>query len=112
MNIFSFALLFLLLVAGAIAHWVKKKMRGEIGGSLLDYFIADYPGRSVSVLGVLLFTATTTAASTAGAIVDPLILWQELITTYRIPSVSVLAIGGSLATGWAFDSGLNKGRPK
>jgi hypothetical protein len=109
MNLLSFALLFFLMFTGAVAHWAKKKLRGELHGSLLDYFVADYPGRSVSVFGVFLVTATSAASTDASAIVDPIMLWTELVTSYTIPSISWFALGSALATGWMFDSGINKG---
>lgn len=112
MNLLSFALVFVLMFIGAVAHWGKKKIRGEIGGSIIDYFIADYPGRSASVFSVFVLTATSAASTDASAIVDPLMLWAEIVAHYTIPTLSWYAIGGALASGWMFDSGINKGAAK
>lgn len=109
MNIFSFLLLFFLMLCGAIAHWINKKLRKEIEGTLIDYFIADYPGRSASVISVLIVTSFAASATDASAIVDPMMLWHELSTTYNIPTISMFAIGGALQSGWSFDSALNRG---
>jgi len=111
MNILSFILLFCIMLIGAVAHWVKKKVRGEVRGTLLDYFVADYPGRSASVLSMFIATAAVAASTDASAIVDPIMLWEQLRTTYTIPSISWFAMGGALSTGWSFDSGINKGGP-
>jgi len=112
MNILSFLLVFFLMLIGAIAHWVKKKHRKEIEGTLVDYFFADYPGRSASVLSIFVVTAATASATDASAIVDPVMLWHELATTYNIPTISMFAIGGALQSGWSFDSAINKGTSK
>jgi len=112
MNILSFVLVFFLMLIGAIAHWIKKKHRKEIEGTLVDYFFADYPGRSASVLSIFVVTAATASATDASAIVDPVMLWHELSTTYNIPTISVFAIGGALQSGWSFDSMINKGASK
>ena len=109
MNILSFVLMFILMMIGSVAHWTKKKIRKEVAGNIVDYYFADYPGRSISVIGVLLASAATAATSAASAIVDPMMLWHELATSYTIPSISFAAIGGALSWGWMFDSGLNKG---
>lgn len=109
MNVISFLIIFSLMLAGAIGHWVKKKLRKEISGNIIDYFFADYPGRSVSVIGALLVSAVGAASSEASTIIDPAMLWNQLTTTYTIPTVSWFAIGGALTWGWTFDSGINKG---
>lgn len=109
MNILSFVILFLFMLVGAIAHWVKKKLSGEIRGTLVDYFFSDYPGRSVSVLSVFIGTAFTVASTDASGIVDPIMLWEQVKATYTIPSVSWFALGGALSWGWSFDSAVNKG---
>ena len=109
MNILSFLIIFSLMLIGAVAHWAKKKMRKEVSGNIVDYFFADYPGRSVSVIGVLLASASAAATSEASTIIDPFMLWHEIVTNYTIPSISWLAIGGALTWGWTFDSGINKG---
>lgn len=112
MNILSFLIIFALMIIGAVAHWMKKKARGEVNGSIIDYFYADYPGRSVSVIGLLLASAATAATSDASVIVDPIMIWGQLTQNYTIPSVSWVAMGGALSWGWAFDSGVNKGAEK
>lgn len=109
MNVISFLIIFTLMLIGAVAHWAKKKLRNEVTGNIVDYFIADYPGRSVSVLGVLIISAAGAATSEASAIIDPVMMWNEIVTNYTIPSVSWFALGGALSWGWMFDSGVNRG---
>ena len=109
MNLYSFALFFILMFIGSVAHWAKKKARKEIAGNIIDYYLADYPGRSLSVIAVFAATAATAASSAASAIADPIMLWHEIIVNHTIPDVSFAAIGSALSWGWMFDSGLNKG---
>jgi len=109
MNVLSFLLLFTLMLVGAISHWVKKKSRKEVEGTILDYFFADYPGRSASVIAILFASAAGAATGDASSIVDPTMLWNELVQHYTIPTISWMAIGGALSWGWQFDSAVNKG---
>ena len=108
-NVFSFLFVLILMMIGAVGHWVHKKLRKEVQGTLLDYIFADYPGRSASVLGVFLVSSATVGATTVSAIVDPFMLWDQLVTTRSIPSICAAGIGAALTHGWSFNSGINKG---
>jgi hypothetical protein len=112
MNLLTFLLLFILMCIGAVSHWIKKKVRKEVQGNIVDYFIADYPGRSASVIGIFIVTAATASATDASAIVDPIMLWHQIVTTYNIPTISMFALGGALQSGWSFDSAINRGGEK
>ena len=109
MNLYSFALIFALQMIGSVSHWISKKSRKEVVGSIIDYYLADYPGRSLSVIAVFAASSAAAASSSASAIIDPVMLWDQIVHYHTIPDVCVAAIGSALAWGWTFDSGINKG---
>jgi hypothetical protein len=108
-NLFSFLFVLALMFLGAVAHWLHKKLRREVQGSIVDYFVADYPGRSASVIVVFIGSAAGVGFTDIAHIIEPSMLWEQLRTTHTIPSICAAAIGGALTWGWSFDSGINKG---
>lgn len=93
---------------GMVAHYVKKRGRGEVAGSPIDYFLADYPGRTVATITA--FLAASLTAATTGAIngLDPSTFFAALRHGgLHVPSMSVMVSAFTL--GWMFDSGINKG---
>lgn len=107
-NIGSLLAFILLAFVGAAAHWWKKKRRGEIRGTLLDYLIADKPGSTMSMgLGVLV--AAVIAANTGG--LDGL-AWHYVVDLFRLgqfPFSLLNTVIAALGAGWIADSSLNRG---
>lgn len=79
-------------VAGMLAHYLKKWLRGEIVGDLGDYLFRDH--KSATVLAVLSLFGTSAS------------LWLSGQFAGMQPGPFLLL---AFATGWACDSALNKG---
>jgi hypothetical protein len=79
-------------IVGMVAHYIKKLATGDVTGSLADYFLRDYPGRSAgAIFGYGMAAATVLATGAIGS----MDLW--------------VAIGSGVTTGWTCDSAFNKG---
>lgn len=107
-DILSFVTFFILMLVGAYLHYIKLCKQGRHFGGLVDYLVADYPGRTVSV-GIALLTASW-AACTAGVAdaINPELVWTMLMAgKIHIPSVTIAV--GAVVAGAGFDSQLNKG---
>lgn len=93
---------------GMIAHWYKKKRRGEVNGNLISYMLADYPGRSFTTLTTFLTIAYGAAASGA---IDGLNLphFVELLSNGKLDTGTVGVIASAFMLGWTLDSAVNKG---
>lgn len=79
-------------IVGIVAHYFKKLANKDVTGSLADYFLRDYPGRSAAAICGYGMAAATALAS---GVVGPMELWT--------------AIGAGFTTGWTSDSAFNKG---
>lgn len=79
---------------GMLGHFAKKRLRGEIQGSLFRYLFCDRP--SATLLALLSFIAAGAALAGAGALNDL--------------SVTSL-VGLAFTTGYTVDSALNRGAP-
>lgn len=77
---------------GMAAHYFKKRMRGEVLNGFTDYFIRDYPGRS---MGAAFAFALAAAGLLATGAIDAMSAWA--------------AAGCGFTTGWTCNSALNKG---
>ncbi|RCS59708.1 hypothetical protein [Parvibium lacunae] len=78
-------------MVGMLAHFYKKKMRGEIAGNLADYLVRDHADATL----LMLLTFAGTAAT----------MW---LTGQLVMSDGAL-IALAFNSGWAIDSGVNKG---
>ena len=79
-------------IVGMLAHYIKKLAAGDVTGSLADYFLRDYPGRSAgAIFGYSMAAATVLATGVIGS----MDMW--------------VAIGSGVTTGWTCDSAFNKG---
>lgn len=107
-NIGSLLVFILFSLIGAIAHWWKKKERGEIQGNLIAYLFADSPGSTGMTLFVISGAAIT--AATTGAL-DGLDVSVTLaaLKQWQIPMSTAHALIAAFTLGWAVDSGINKG---
>lgn len=95
-------------LAGIWAHWFKKHKRAELLCTFREYLLEDYPGRSMSMIGV--FIGMSFAAAASGAIngLDLAIAWSLIKHgTVHVPTVSV--ISSAFMLGWTLDSAINKG---
>lgn len=77
---------------GMVAHYSKKRLRAEVDGSAIDYFLRDYPGHTTGAL--FAFGCAAAALLASGAL--------ESMSTWT-------AVGAGLTTGWTADSAINKG---
>jgi hypothetical protein len=82
-------------LVGSMAHFVVKRAKGEIAGSLYRYMVVDYPGRSFSALVGLV--AATAAAEAVGG-----------LSGMTVPGV----VAAGFTAGYATDSAFNKGSLK
>lgn len=107
-NILSLLAFVVVAFLGAIAHWGKKKRRGEVQGKLIDYLVADSPG-STTMMAVAILVAAITAAMT-GALdgLDLHVAWAYL-KVWNIPMPTAHVLVSAFTLGWMADSGLNKG---
>lgn len=108
-NLYSLVLVLALMLAGVVGHWVKKKARKEINGSLFDYLFLDNKVNSGVTGGSIMLAAMTASATGAADVIDPRLLWQMVTQTASIPAISLFALGAALQSGWQLDSMLNKG---
>lgn len=108
-NLVSFAFVLAVMLAGAIGHWIKKKARKQIRGNLISYLFADSPGNSAMAGGSIIVASIAAAATGAADFIDPRLLWGMAVTTGNVPAHSFFMLGTTFTTGWALDSGFNKG---
>jgi hypothetical protein len=80
--------------AGMLGHYIKKFVRKEIEGSLLDYFVTDHWRNSVA--------AISTLATALGAV-----LYAHGFDGMTVSQV----IWAAAATGFGADSAMNKATP-
>lgn len=108
LNITQLCLFIAIGLIGMWSHWFKKSRRGELHGRFVDYLFADYPGRSMSTLTVLLVASFTAASQGAisGLDIITAIKWLEHGQLYW-PTCGV--ISSAFSIGWMLDSGINKG---
>jgi hypothetical protein len=107
-NLYATSIFFLASLLGLIAHWYNKKRRDEISGNLMSYLIADYPGRSLSTITVLICTAFAAVQTGAADSIDiRMIIAQLQNGNLYMPSVNGLI--GAFTIGWVLDSSINKG---
>jgi hypothetical protein len=79
-------------LVGAIAHFLVKRAKGEISGSLYRYMVVDHPGRSfAAIVGIV---AATAAAEAVGG-----------LSGMTLPGV----VAAGFTAGYAADSAFNKG---
>ncbi|MEK6849142.1 MAG: hypothetical protein AABY01_01080 [Nanoarchaeota archaeon] len=107
-SIASFIAFLIMSTAGAWWHYRKVLKSKRHIGTLWDYLIADYPGRSGAV-GIALVGASWAAATGGTAdFINPELVWTMLLAgKLHIPSVTIAAM--AFGTGYMFDSQLNKG---
>jgi hypothetical protein len=107
-NLISLAVFILFALIGAVAHWGKKKRRGEVQGNLVGYLFADSPGKTGMTVIVIVGAAIT--AATTGALdgLDVAVAWAYL-QVGNIPMPTAHALIAAFTLGWAADSGINKG---
>lgn len=77
---------------GAIAHWVKKWLKREIAGDLVDYLIRDHARETA--LAMFVFAGIAFTAWLKGE-----------LTGVDLPHLVLAGFGA----GWVVDSGLNRG---
>ena len=91
----EFQQLYIFLVVGLVgivAHFLKRKLEGELAGNFWNYLFGSYTGRTLTALGTFVgsaFTYVYTGAADG-------ITWPALI-------------GLAFSTGYMVDSSINKG---
>ena len=80
-------------LAGVLLHYGKKRLRGEVSGNPIDYFLGDYPGSSAGMAGALAVA-----------------IWAVWATDTLAGATASLVLASGFAAGWTLDSGINKGR--
>lgn len=107
-NLISLFVFIIFALLGAIAHWVKKKRRGEVQGNLVSYLFADSPGSTGMTVLVIVGAAIT--AATTGALdgLDVAVAWAYL-KVGNMPMPTAHALTAAFTLGWAADSGINRG---
>lgn len=108
LNILTLLIFMSFAFLGAIIHWAKKKLRGDIRGNLIDYLFADHPGGTGQMAAFIVFAAW--GAASTGAL-DGL-NWDvtmAYLKVWNIPWPTIHVLAGAITIGWAADSGLNKG---
>lgn len=107
-NLLSLFVFILFALIGAIAHWFKKKRRGEVQGNLVSYLFADSPGRTGMTIVVIVGMAIS--AATTGALdgLDVAVAWAYL-KVGNMPMPTAHALVAAFTLGWAADSGINRG---
>ena len=108
-NLVTFAFVLGVMLTGAIGHWLKKKWRKQIRGNLISYLFADSPGSSAMAGGSIIGAALVMASTGAADVADPRLLWAMAAATGSIPAHSFFTLFTMFSTGWALDSGFNKG---
>lgn len=109
LNLWSFVTVFVLQCIGAYLHWRFMVKQGRVNGTFFkDYLFADYPGRSVATIGLLLGASWAMAAAGAADNLNPELIWTMLLQG-KINVAGVSAAIGAVGTGYAFDSRINKG---
>jgi hypothetical protein len=107
-DLLSFITFFLVMLVGSYAHYRKVCKQGRHFGTLFEYVIADYPGKSASVGLVLIGASWAACTSGMADSINPELVYSMLSQgKIHIPSVTVAVFAWS--AGWAFDSALNKG---
>lgn len=107
-NILSLFVFIGMAFVGAIAHWYKKKRRGEIQGKLIDYLFADYPG-STGAMAVAILVAAIGAVMTgalAGLDVQNV---MHAVSAGNFPMSAAHVLSSAFTLGWMADSALNRG---
>jgi len=80
---------------GMVAHYLKKRARKETGSSLTGYFGTDNLNNTLTTFGA--FGMAVIGALSTGIIAPDATIWAVLYA--------------GLTTGYAVDSGFNKGTP-
>ena len=111
-NLYSLALVFALMLAGAVGHWVKKKMRKEVRGSLYDYLFLDNKAGTGLTTGSIVMAALAASGTGAADVIDPRLMWEMVTQTASLPAISLFALGAAFQSGWQLDSMLNSGASK
>ena len=107
-SIASFLAFLLLSIIGAYWHYRKVCKAGRHMGSLWDYLVSDYPGRSISVGVALIGTSWITATSGTADFINPELVWATLTAgKLHIPSITVAYL--AIQSGYTWDSQINKG---
>lgn len=108
LNILALIIFIFFGLIGMVAHWFKKRKRGEVQGNLIAYLFADYPGRSFSTLATFLTISYGAAASGA---IDGLNIphFVEMLSQGKLDTSTIGVIGSAFMLGWTLDSGINKG---
>jgi len=106
----TFIFIFLVVVSGALSHWAKKKAFKEVRGSLVDYLFYSNRGRTGATFIALFSSAFAVAQTTASAVVDPAWLWECIVNTGGVPTVSFVALVATWQSGWQMNSMINKGQ--
>ncbi len=107
-SILSFLSFLVFSLCGAYYHYRKVRSTGRHNGSLYDYLIADYPGRTGGVWLALIGAAWGSATSGIADNINPQLLWSLFCQgQLHIPSVNVAILAAT--AGYTFDSAINKG---
>lgn len=107
-SIGSFLMYFALTVLGAYRHYLVVCKSGRHMGSLWDYLVSDYPGKSMKVGVALLGYSLAMAASGTADFINPELVWETL-KAGQIPLASIPLATLAIQSGYHFDSEFNKG---
>lgn len=110
-SIYAVMTVFIIQLLGAVDHWRVMKRDGRVAGTVLDYFLRDYPGHSFAAIIALGGTSWLAAISGAADFLNPETLYS--VMQYGMINTEIAAkITGAVITsygvGYAFDSKMNK----
>lgn len=106
-NLYSFAFVLFLMLLGATIHWAKLRHSGRTRASLLAYIFTDNIAASAKAGGSIFAVAAAAAGTGVADWIDPVMLWQIVISTHTMPSICFFGIGAAVAGGYMLDSGVN-----
>ncbi len=107
-NLWSFLAYLALMLAGCWYHWHKMVKEGRVAGTFKDYLLADYPGRSVATILLVIGAAWTSASAGLADNINPELLWGMLMAA-KLSVAPINACFSALISGYGIDSLANKG---